>query len=304
MLCNRLSISTPFTYNSTGKFTSPSPEWIHDKRFVDNFELIIMTSGVLYMEIDMKKYAVHPGQYLLIQPGNSARGTIYTSIKGYKPSNCSYYWLHFSCVSHSLYEPIPTDFIPTDHYVYLPMISTLTNSSIVLQYLRQLQDCVRAPYKNYIDYANYLSTIIISEIYRQFLDSYQTLMEDNNISGKNNLAQDKNKSTQLYNDMIDYINASLQQNITVQMVAEHFGYSAKYLSALCKRKTTSSLKQYIQEKQIEQANYLLLDTNMTITQISLELGFTNCNNFSRLYKNNTGMSPNQYRGLYSKRINN
>ena len=305
MLYNRLNIYMPLSYESTGKFHAPSARWIHEKRKMRNFELVLMVSGVWYIEIGGKRYAAGPNQYVLIQPSDLQNQHSYTVMEGYKPSGCTYYWLHFTCDNHSFYQPSETDFIPTDHNVYLPTLSTLSNPARVTQYLRQLQDCTRAPYRNFIDYANYLTTLIVSEIYHQFLDSYYAPSAKGRpeppayVSGHR-----RHKSLQLYNDLTDYIHFNLSKDIKAGVIASQLGYSEKYLSLICKANTGYTLKQYIQNQRIERANFLLLDTNLTIGAVGAEVGFSGSQNFSRAYKAIMGVSPLEYRNTYAKKINN
>ena len=63
-----------------------------------------------------------------------------------------------------------------------------------------------------------------------------------------------------------------------------------------------SLKQYILNQKMERANFLLSDSNMSISAISDSLGFSDYHNFARTYKNITAMTPSEYRTLYAKRI--
>lgn len=75
------------------------------------------------------------------------------------------------------------------------------------------------------------------------------------------------------------------------------GYSRYF-----KEVSNISLKQYILERKIERANFLLNDTNLTISNISDSLGFSNYHNFVRTYKRVTSMTPSDYRNTYAKRI--
>lgn len=49
-------------------------------------------------------------------------------------------------------------------------------------------------------------------------------------------------------------------------------------------------------------NFLLTDTNKSISEIARELGFSDNHNFSRTYKKLTGLSPSEYRNTFSKRL--
>ena len=85
-------------------------------------------------------------------------------------------------------------------------------------------------------------------------------------------------------------------------IAAHFGYNEKYLSHRFAEVFDIPLKQYILKAKIEQANFLLTDTNKSISEIARELGFSDNHNFSRTYKKLTGLSPSEYRNTFSKRL--
>lgn len=303
MYYNRINISVPLSYNSSGKFEAPGTEWIHDKRVTNNFELIIPTEGKLYLEVESRKYCVTVGEFLLIQPGNPESTSEKVTYKGYQPSKCSFYWLHFSSSFHSFAMPHPIDFIATDHNVYLPTHSTLYRPSKVLLYLRQLQDCMRSAYPNMLDYGNYLTTMILCELYHQFLKQYRSFPHLTAIR-KDVLSEETSHTKQLYHDMVDYIQMNLAANLSAEKIAAYFNYSAKYLSLLCKKNSGYSLKQYILKTKMEHANYLLLDTNTRISSIAGQLGFSDSHNFTRAYKNLMGMSPSEYRHSFAKKIRN
>ena len=78
-----------FGYVLTGKFKSPSREWIHAYSYLAEYELFVMTEGVLYLNYDHVDYAVKSGEYLLLPPRDAFR-------RGYRPAGSSFYWLHFT----------------------------------------------------------------------------------------------------------------------------------------------------------------------------------------------------------------
>ncbi|WP_321386597.1 AraC family transcriptional regulator [uncultured Enterococcus sp.] len=88
--------------------------------------------------------------------------------------------------------------------------------------------------------------------------------------------------------------------ISLQRVAENIHVSAPYLSNLFKSETGKNYTEYLFERRMAAAYLLLRDTNKTITEISLETGFTNPNYFSSCFKKDSGVSPKQYRSKYKE----
>lgn len=81
-----------------------------------------------------------------------------------------------------------------------------------------------------------------------------------------------------------------------------FTYNEKYLSHLFRQLSGMPLKQFILKSKIDEANYLLTDTNLSIGEIAVKLGYTDAHNFARTYKKSTGLSPSAYREAYAKRL--
>ncbi len=82
---------------------------------------------------------------------------------------------------------------------------------------------------------------------------------------------------------------------SVKFFAEKAFLTPNYFGDLVKRETGKSAQEYIQFKIIERAKDKLKATNLTISEVAYELGYNYPQHFSRIFKNNTGMTPNKYR---------
>lgn len=82
---------------------------------------------------------------------------------------------------------------------------------------------------------------------------------------------------------------------TVSYCAEKLFMSPNYLGDLLKKETGKSALEHIQLKMIEVAKEKIFDTNKSISDIAYELGFKYPQHFTRMFKKNTGYSPNEYR---------
>lgn len=287
MICYLFSISTPVRYDDTGKFESPSPDWIHIKIGLDDFELIVMTKGTLYLQYQEVKYSISPGEFLLLPPSESGMR------EGFKKSDCCFYWLHFTyrhpvqtIDSHSL----PENYKPGPDQILVPARGTLAQPEKAIVLLRLLQDYVRSQYLHVTK--NYLSTLVLCEI-----NSQSALI----------LSKGENPCTipyqkQLYNDILDYIKDHIRQDLKVNDIADHFGYNGKYLSHAFKEIVGMTLKQYIIKIKMEEAAFLLTDTNVSIKEVSDLLGYSDSHNFMKLFKRQMGLTPSEYRNSHSKRI--
>ncbi len=84
---------------------------------------------------------------------------------------------------------------------------------------------------------------------------------------------------------------------TVKYCAENIHLSANYLGDLIKKETGKSAREHIQLKLMDIAKERIFDTSKSISEIAYELGFKHPQHFSRMFRNETGYAPNQYRSL-------
>jgi AraC-like DNA-binding protein len=84
---------------------------------------------------------------------------------------------------------------------------------------------------------------------------------------------------------------------SVSFCAEELHLSANYFGDLIKKETGKTAKEYIHNTIINIAKNKAFNTNKTVNEIAYELGFKYPQHFTRLFKNVTGYSPNEYRSL-------
>lgn len=95
------------------------------------------------------------------------------------------------------------------------------------------------------------------------------------------------------------IQCRLEQNcnehFTLSSLAEEYHMSTCYLSHLFKKVTGYPLMKYLTICRLSMARQLLAETNMSITEIVYSTGFSDSSNFSRLFKREMKVTPNEYR---------
>ncbi|WP_316737521.1 helix-turn-helix domain-containing protein [Pedobacter aquatilis] len=83
----------------------------------------------------------------------------------------------------------------------------------------------------------------------------------------------------------------------VAWCAEQLHLSPNYFGDLIKKETGKTAQEYIQNKIIDVAKDKVFDADKSISQIAYDLGFKYPQHFNRLFKQRTGTTPNEYRGL-------
>ncbi|MNY49749.1 Arabinose operon regulatory protein [compost metagenome] len=78
-------------------------------------------------------------------------------------------------------------------------------------------------------------------------------------------------------------------------MASHIHLNPSYFSALFKEQTGFTFSEYVARSRIQKAKELLLQTRLTIADISEQVGYQTSKYFIKLFKEYEGTSPNQYR---------
>lgn len=99
-----------------------------------------------------------------------------------------------------------------------------------------------------------------------------------------------------------YIAEHYAEKLTLTGIANQFYISPYYLSRMFKKAINLSLIEYINGVRIKAAQNLIERSSGSIAEIAAKTGFMTTAHFRRVFKDATGLSPQQYRQYY-KRVN-
>ena len=91
-----------------------------------------------------------------------------------------------------------------------------------------------------------------------------------------------------------------EKGVCLTELSQKLQLSPAYISDFYKEATGETLSQYYQRQRFQKAQKLLLETELTIKEIALELGYSDQNYFSRCFKKKFHLSPGQYRAQNRK----
>ena len=94
-----------------------------------------------------------------------------------------------------------------------------------------------------------------------------------------------------------YIDMNYDKDLSLKSIARHFGISASYLSRLFVKENNITFKRYVNTLKIEKAKEYLTGTTFRIGEICEKLGYNNVEHFSRLFREEVGFSPSEYRNI-------
>lgn len=96
---------------------------------------------------------------------------------------------------------------------------------------------------------------------------------------------------------IRYINEFYMQKITLDDVAKQVFLNRTYVSQLFKKHLNVSFVDYLESVRISHAKELLTNTQLSVNQVAEQVGYANQSYFTKVFKRNTGFSPQSYRQL-------
>lgn len=93
----------------------------------------------------------------------------------------------------------------------------------------------------------------------------------------------------------EFVQAHLDDPITLDQVVAHVAVSRFYFCKLFKRATGMTLTEYVTRVRIEKAKSLLVDPALRISEIAYASGFGSIPYFNTVFKKHLGMAPSDYR---------
>lgn len=163
--------------------------------------------------------------------------------------------------------------------------------------------------EEYEDLRVFLCQVLCETVQKQ--DNYDEEIEDilvkllyhliNNfnylIHEKQELKENKDQ-LQRYHSISKYIYNNYQNNITLKDISSNEYLSTHYLSREIKYATGYSFTDFLNLIRVEESIKLILDTDMTLSEISEEIGFSHTRYFNKHFKLHYKLTPLQFRKKY------
>lgn len=108
------------------------------------------------------------------------------------------------------------------------------------------------------------------------------------------------KHTDTIYKAIEYIRQNYSKKITLEDVAGHVYLSPSYFSKIFKNEVDVSFSNYLNRLRVENSKRLLLNSDLSLSEVSEMLGFEDQSYFSKVFKKSTGVTPSKYRQRHGK----
>lgn len=189
---------------------------------------------------------------------------------------------------------------------YLKRIASPANS--LQQYQIHIMELVSTLYRflanNDIGGREFL--VDVKKLYNQLLemepDTMQKWLADTGLSFRERLISARSSSTKSYiRKAEEYVRSNFaDESLSLDFICEQLGVSNSYFSTTFKRETGKSFTAYLTDYRMEQASRMLIETNEKSYVIAKNVGYTDSNYFSYVFKRCFGVSPSKYRTEHIK----
>jgi len=125
--------------------------------------------------------------------------------------------------------------------------------------------------------------------------------ETSRITGSPYIGYNEKESTRLCN-VFNWMVANLGNNMTLNDAAAIAQMNPNAFSRFFSLRTRKTFSEFIKELRLQKAARLLIESEMTITQVCFDCGYNNISNFNRQFLDHYEMNPAKYRKLFLKRM--
>lgn len=268
-----------------GYYPAASYHEIHRKEGGGQYVFIYCVKGCGWYELEGWHYDIQPNQYFMIPVGKPHD---YGAKKG---DPWTIYWIHFkgtlaSCYADHAAEP--KDVRPELHSRIANRQNLFEEIFSIMQHGFTMENL---SYSSSL-FHYYLGSLRYIQQYRAVSASESSLqLSAQNMSDAVSAPLGK----QFVSALIHYMEENKEKHLTLEMLSRYSGYSASHMSFLFRQQTGMAPLVYFNKLKMEEACYLLDNTDMKINQICHKLGIDDAYYFSRLFTNIVGMSPRAYR---------
>lgn len=92
-----------------------------------------------------------------------------------------------------------------------------------------------------------------------------------------------------------FVHENYSENLSRRVIARHVGITEDHLTFCFRQELGTTPIEYLQRYRINQAKRLLKETRQSITEVALNVGFSDSGYFGRIFRRETGMTPEAFR---------
>lgn len=99
------------------------------------------------------------------------------------------------------------------------------------------------------------------------------------------------------NRIVEYIKENYAQDLSLDLLSEHFHFSATYISRLIRRSYGRNFTEILSDTRLNEAKKLLQNSSLKTAEIGRAVGYHDTSYFIQSFKKRYGATPNEYRNI-------
>ncbi|WP_168118539.1 AraC family transcriptional regulator [Paenibacillus sp. HB172176] len=126
-------------------------------------------------------------------------------------------------------------------------------------------------------------------------DVFVKLIEQNRRTNRQEEEQKGRPSDGITEKILDYVRHHYDEDISLTVLSDLFGLPEAQISQLFRKQAGITFTEYVTSIRISRAKELLLATDMKVADIACRMRYNNAQNFIRVFKRVTGVTPGEFR---------
>ncbi|NAS32545.1 helix-turn-helix domain-containing protein [Flavobacteriaceae bacterium R38] len=270
-----------FYSNSFVNHTKQNKNLIFKPHSHNFFLCVLFTNGLGTHEIDFNTYPIQPGSVFFLKPGQTHHWKFTDTPEGYIFFHTQdFYEL---CFLNSNLSQFPFYFTHENP-------PTLNLNKKEVYKLELLFKEINIEYRNDAIYKYEKLNSLINQIYIDLARCYTSLNPNKSVISKTYL----NILEQFQNTLEDFFKVEK----SVAFYADKLNITTKHLNRVTKSTLDKTSSTIIKERLLLEAKRLLVHSKSPLSSIATQLGFYEYSYFSKIFKNNVGITPYDFRKKY------
>lgn len=251
-------------------FEGKDGNYVRKKHWHRSIEIFALFEGELEFYVDEARYSLRPGEFMLVN-SNEIHSI-------FSPKRNQTVVLQIPLTT---FEKYYTD----EKFIYFSHSSRLQDEEV----MHLLRDMYHTYHEKPCGYE-----LKVQGQFYMLLYILVTKYRETDVNEK--VIQNSRKLDRL-SQITAYMEENYREDISLESLAEIFGYSATYLSRMFRKYAKTNYKACLDDIRLEHAVKDLADTRLPIGEVVLRNGFPNSRAFVKVFKKRYGMQPKEYRRM-------
>lgn len=247
----------------------------------DFYIVLLITGGTGSHTIDFKKYNVNPNTVFFLSPNQVHFWRLSADAKGYIVFFSREFYLSG---------------FPQKKMFTFPFFNILLHKPVVL--LSQQEGSVACALFEQLEKEYTHQQWKYKDMIRNYLDILLTHFT-RTYHHQNTQVLPVSERFTILQHLEELIEQHFKKHLPASFYAEKMHMTPKQINDNCKQSLGKTVSDLIKERLILEACRLLVHSDLTVTQISLDIGYLDNSYFARFFKKKTGQTPEQFRQNYA-----